>query len=113
MTRYNGRAVVTTMYLISLMLLAWMRLMVLMLLMSVLTFMTMMIVSIMILMMILTKILMMILMMILIMVGAGTEDWFQEEPYTFPSSPWPPAHGRGCVQISRIWIPSVRGKRKG
>ena len=43
---------------------------------------------IMILLMILTMILMMIQMMIpmmiLMMVGAGTEDWSQEEPYTFP-----------------------------
>ena len=71
------------------MLLVWMRLKVLMLMMSVLTFMTMMMmiltmILMMILMMILLTILMMILMMIQMMVGAGTEDWSQEEPYTFP-----------------------------
>ena len=79
--------------------------MVLMLMMSVLVFMTMMIILIMILMMILTMILMMILkmllMMILTMMGAGIEDRSQEEPYSFPP---------GCVQISRIWILSGRGK---
>ena len=57
MVRFNGRAVVMTMYMlrISLMPLVWMRLVVLMLMMSVLTFMTMMMRLIMILIMILIQ----------------------------------------------------------
>ena len=41
-----------------------------------------------------------------------TEDRSWEEPYTFtpPRSPPRSPRGRGCVQISRIWIPSGRGK---
>ena len=66
-------------------------------------------------MMMLIMILTMILMMMLMMVGAGTEDRFQEEPYTFPSTHTQsllglPPRGKGCVQSSRIWIPSGTGK---
>merc|ERR1711953_204519 len=86
MIRYNGRAFVRIIFMLSipLGLLVWMRLMVLTLMMSVLAFMTMMMILIMILMMMLTMILMMILMMMLMMIGVGTEDRSQEEPYTFP-----------------------------
>ena len=39
----------------------------------------------------------------------ANRDRSWEEPYTFT----PPHRGRGCVQISGIWIPSGRGKGRG
>ena len=113
MIRNNGRAVVRIIFMFSipLGLLVWMRLMVLMLMMSVLTSMTMMV------------ILIMILMMILRMndhTDDDTDDGWAREPKTAPGRSrtlFLPAlvtpQGRGCVQISGIWIPSGRGKGRG
>ena len=66
-----------------------------------------------ILMMILMMIIMMILMALLMMVGAGTEDWSQEEPYTSHLPPGPPPRGGGAYKFPGFGSRLGEGKGEG